>query len=683
MKFQFPRLFRKYRDLLLAIALFLVIDLGVLVFNFQSSRLLEADTGRINLASDMRVFSQQLAKSILTLKQESLDGALTQTSVAQIRESYTAHNQALFALRADLNLQRREFLDDLVRIEEARTLLLDLDRVWTPLAETIKPLMVQGIEPAQVDIDIAANRVVARNLKLMQQAEDLTRHLESMAIHRAGQMRLIQLAAIFLALLNFVFIVFKFLRTLAKSDHSATEARKETDRILETVREGLFLLDCNGLVGSQQSRSTAALLGQRFSPGESFFACLYKRMGADGVQAAENFISVLFNERVKPALLKQLNPLREVRFEMPDGKCRYLDFEFQQVLLAGRVEQLLVSVSDITEKVVLAQELAGAQAKARSDVEALLALLEQEPVIVSGFLEETNARLLNINRALQDVEPTNQAYRQLIDRIASTVHGIKGEAGALNLLAIETAAHSFEGTLSTLRKQKNISGDGMISIAVAMNDLLEELEKVKRIITRLMSFSNPDQLSDMTSLTEVLIQIEQFTLRIANDLSKKVRFETSLSGTSLPRKLIDGLRELLPQLVRNAVAHGIEPLEERLRSGKPEEGLIRFSLETGASGELTIALEDDGCGLDPDVLRQSVLDKGIRPPEEVATMSDQDAVAMIFSPGFSTLGEVGIHAGRGDGLSVVKTLAERLGARLQISSRPHKFTRFSFVFQGN
>ena len=68
MKSPFPDLLGKYRDLLVAIALFVLIDLGVLIFNFQSSRLLEIDTGRINLASDMRVYSQQLAKAVLTLK---------------------------------------------------------------------------------------------------------------------------------------------------------------------------------------------------------------------------------------------------------------------------------------------------------------------------------------------------------------------------------------------------------------------------------------------------------------------------------------------------------------------------------------------------------------------------------------------------------------------------------------
>ena len=64
-------------------------------------------------------------------------------------------------------------------------------------------------------------------------------------------------------------------------------------------------------------------------------------------------------------------------------------------------------------------------------------------------------------------------------------------------------------------------------------------------------------------------------------------------------------------------------------------------------------------------------------------MSDEDVVALIFTPGFSSLDESSTHAGRGEGLSVVKHLAERLGARLQISSRPQQYTRFAFLFKDN
>ena len=421
-------------------------------------------------------------------------------------------------------------------------------------------------------------------------------------------------------------------------------------------------------------------------------------MNEECATAAINYMTVLFNERVKPALLKQLNPLHEVEFEMGDGTRRFLDFEFQQVQQDGSVEHLLVSVSDITDNILLARELEGAKAEARSGVEALISILEHDPREVSGFLEGADRRLLEINTALQDVNPDPRAYQQLVSRIARDVHSIKGEASLLDLRSVEGSAHAFEEILAPLRGSREISGDALIPVAVALNDLREDIEQVKRVVSRLSSITAKAQAPQERPLKEIIESIEQLTLRVASDLNKKVRFEAQLPEGELPRPLVSALREALPQLIRNAVAHGIEACEDRVRSGKPEEGVIRCSVDVGAEGQLIIAVEDDGGGIDPHRLRQSVIAKGMKSAEEVATMSDEDVVALIFTPGFSSFNDAdttgakaglersslqSVHAGRGEGLSVVKEVAERLGARLQISSRPQRYTRFALLMRDN
>jgi chemotaxis protein histidine kinase CheA len=216
-----------------------------------------------------------------------------------------------------------------------------------------------------------------------------------------------------------------------------------------------------------------------------------------------------------------------------------------------------------------------------------------------------------------------------------------------------------------------------------MNEMLEEIAKIKRIITRLLQFATQERPTQELSIETVLRQIEQLTLHVAQDLNKKVRFEARLQSGQLPNPLLRVLRETLPQLIRNAVAHGIESAEERLRAGKPEEGTVRLMLDINNNGQLVIAVEDDGRGLNPANLRQRVIDKNLRHPDEVAHMSDQEITALIFEPGFSSLDEAGVHAGRGDGLSVVRHAAERLGAQLRISSRPSHYTRFALLFRDN
>ena len=94
---------------------------------------------------------------------------------------------------------------------------------------------------------------------------------------------------------------------------------------------------------------------------------------------------------------------------------------------------LLVSVSDITENVLLIRELEGSKAQARSGVEDLISVLEHDPRDVTVFLDAADRRLLEINNALQEVSPAQTSYRQLISRIAREVHCIKGEAAMLDL----------------------------------------------------------------------------------------------------------------------------------------------------------------------------------------------------------------------------------------------------------
>lgn len=485
----------KYRDLLLAIALFLVLDLGVLVFNFQSSRLIEEDTRRIDMTGDMRVFSQQLAKAVVTLRQEIAVGEPTQTSVAQMSEAYAAFEKAFAMLGDTLRGHRREWFDDHARIEQARTLYVELGRTWEPLALIIRPLVdnASGLQLPDsgmlVNIEIAATKVVARNIRLMQQADDLGRHLEEMAVQRAGQMRTIQLAAIVLALINFVFIAFKFLRSLMRSDAAASHARDEIERILGAVREGLFLLDRNGRVGALQSSSTPVLLGLQLVEGDKLFACLASRMPADEIKAAEKYVNVLFKEQVSGERLKSLNPMRVVAFKAKDGRQRFLDFEFQQVWNQGRVMSLLVSVSDITEKAGLASELAQIKDAANVEVESLLSILDGDPEVVVSFLETADNRLRLVNSQLKKFGVSETNGRPLVGQLLALVSDVVKSSGALGLHAIHGSAQSFERHLIELHGRLDFGRIDLIPVVVALNDLLDEVEKFRKVGSRLQAFS--------------------------------------------------------------------------------------------------------------------------------------------------------------------------------------------------
>ena len=670
----------KYKELLAAITLFLVLDLGVLVFNTFTSHLIERDTALINTAGELRVYSQQLAKSLLTLRQEMQAQEPIQSSLAELGE---AHAPCPGARAPPRPAGQGSGLWQAPMDTPGQALLAQLDDYWGPIGEAAEPLL-DNQYPAAMDVESAVTKAVSRNVRLMQLADDLTRHLEDQAVSRAAWLRYIQVGAILLATLNFVFIVFKFIRRLLESDQNAEQARRETRDILDTVREGLFLLGRDGRIGAQQSRSLPELFGRPLSAGQKFDTLLAELLDPEQHEAARDYMELLFNRKVKPALLEELNPLREVTLKQQDGRRKgpsHLAFEFTQVQQNSEVGALLVTVTDISRQMQLAQDLAGAEARAGSEVESLLSVLDQDPEQVRDFLQAGEARLGLVNQALQDVKPETRAYAELINQVFRGVHSIKGEAGALGLTDVSAQAHLFEDLLTPLRRRQDLTGDDLIPIAFQVGQLREKLARVQAVLARVNRQRQPEAAAPHP-FAELKKQIEHLALKVAEDLNKKVRIEVDFPSQApdLDERLLRNLREMLPQLVRNAVAHGIEAEAERLQAGKVPEGTVRVEFTPAADGSLSLSVRDDGRGISCARIRARLLEQG-HTPERVQAMSERELLACLFTPGFSLVEEAHEHAGRGVGLDLIRDMAARAGARLRLSTLPNTYTQFTLQFQ--
>jgi two-component system, chemotaxis family, sensor kinase CheA len=162
-------------------------------------------------------------------------------------------------------------------------------------------------------------------------------------------------------------------------------------------------------------------------------------------------------------------------------------------------------------------------------------------------------------------------------------------------------------------------------------------------------------------------------LRIVRDLSialgKSVDVRMEGRETELDRAILEAVRDPLVHLVRNAIDHGIEPAAERVAAGKPERGTLtlRADLE---GGRVVLEVCDDGAGIDPDLLRTVAASRGVVSPAAAEAMSDQEALDLVFSAGFSTAAEVTNVSGRGVGMDVVRTNVERVGGSLEVASEP-------------
>lgn len=163
---------------------------------------------------------------------------------------------------------------------------------------------------------------------------------------------------------------------------------------------------------------------------------------------------------------------------------------------------------------------------------------------------------------------------------------------------------------------------------------------------------------------------------LARQLGKQVELVISGEDTELDKTMVEDLSDPLIHLVRNAVDHGVETTTERLAQAKSEKSTVWLSAEQ-IGDSILIQIRDDGRGMRPEVLRRKAIEKGLIDAEAAANIDDQEALRLIFLPGFSTKEQVNDISGRGVGMDVVKTKIQKLNGRVEIDSMVGQGTTFS------
>jgi two-component system chemotaxis sensor kinase CheA len=177
----------------------------------------------------------------------------------------------------------------------------------------------------------------------------------------------------------------------------------------------------------------------------------------------------------------------------------------------------------------------------------------------------------------------------------------------------------------------------------------------------------------MVPVRETFLRFERPVRDLARELGKQVELTAEGLETELDRKLLDALADPLKHLVRNAVAHGIELPAQRLAAGKPATGSLRLRASQH-NGVAHIEVADDGAGIDRERVVRKAISRGLL--SESAELSEQEAFALLFLPGFSTAERVDEISGRGVGLDVVQQAVEALRGMVEVRSQPRIGTTF-------
>src|SRR5690625_518411 len=195
-------------------------------------------------------------------------------------------------------------------------------------------------------------------------------------------------------------------------------------------------------------------------------------------------------------------------------------------------------------------------------------------------------------------------------------------------------------------------------------DLADTVERMSRVSSDLQNIILTMR---MVPINTVFNRFPRMIRQLARDLEKEVTIKIIGAETELDRTVIDEIGDPLVHLIRNAIDHGIESPEIRMKNGKPSEGTV--TLEAYHSGNhIFVEISDDGAGIDKEKVKQKAIDKGIITAEEARTLSDQQTYELILASGFSTNEEISDVSGRGVGLDVVKNTIESLGGNISIDA---------------
>ncbi len=197
------------------------------------------------------------------------------------------------------------------------------------------------------------------------------------------------------------------------------------------------------------------------------------------------------------------------------------------------------------------------------------------------------------------------------------------------------------------------------------------LEELNQVVSSISAVTTDLQLAVMKTRMQPVGKVFNKFPRMVRDLSRELgkSIELIIEGeeTELDKSIVEEIGDPLIHIIRNSCDHGIEPLEERRRLNKPETGKVQLSAYNEGN-HIVIKISDDGKGLDPVMLKEKAVEKGVISERDAESMSDREAFNLIFKPGFSTAKVVSNVSGRGVGMDVVKTNIEKLNGIIEIDS---------------
>jgi Amt family ammonium transporter len=310
-------------------------------------------------------------------------------------------------------------------------------------------------------------------------------------------------------------------------------------------------------------------------------------------------------------------------------------------------------------------------------MEWLMGILHLDSKILIEFMETTYAELELVDTHLKK-DSDNLDYSNVLDITVRSLHLIKGNAKLLELNFFANNIHDIEERVIELKQSKKINGMDFIPIVMMLKELKNNLNELSTIIERISKFNKPKN-EIITPKTSMISSIKNLINQIAEELNKNVTIDTvSFKEKQIPHQYSLLIRNILVQLVRNSMVHGIESPEERKIFGKDNKGSIEIKTAIN-SNNFVLELSDDGRGLQIEKLKKKALEHEKISYEEYESLNDLQAMNLIFLPGISSSEKSDIHSGRGFGMDLVQDQLKKYQGVIEVDSRDSEYCKFKIT----
>ena len=453
--------------------------------------------------------------------------------------------------------------------------------------------------------------------------------------------------------------------------------RDEIAAMKDSLKIGIFFMDRDYVIQDNYSRYLEELLSDNDLKGKLFTDLLAASVSAKEMDSIKDYLGMVFDRAFDHATLSEINPLHELQYVDSKGSKKIFNCAFLTVERGKEEPVVLVTIYDITAQVELQERLQREERKRQEEMSSLFELIQVEPATFKAFQEDVEYEFSRIDDILGNRSLSNH---EILVEVYQSVHAIKSNAVTLGLNNFGTKVHEVESEIKKLRNREDeVPFDDMLHITIEIERLVQEKESFKAIIDRINAFKADAREHNKSSEDLFLESLGKAADKAATDLEKKVRFiAADIDLKALEEGPRHVMKEVLIQLIRNSVTHGVEPPDERISIGKNEMGTIRLSIKH-SNGRIHVKLSDDGRGLDFDKIGRKAVSMNIIKAEEADNKNL--LLKAIFSPGFSTADdEDGMHAGRGIGLSLVRDRVRDACGTIKLQTEAGKGTVFNIFF---